>query len=480
MILFSELLSEVIQSSDLSRYSLARLCNIDPSYMTKLCNGTRIKLSDEKLDLLIENLLLTPKQEEDFRTAYEISKIGEEKYKQYIAIKNLIENVKFHTGYTAEADYSHTFGKKKHFQSQHDVYVVLKAIIETESSKNNSHINLLTEANHTFVIELLHSIFAVNKDILVSHIIPLQNIQNNNSLEFNIQSINAIVPLLISDGKYFPYYYYDNYADYSNKISNDFVFPFVVITSNYVLCISRKWDSAILHTEQEIIDTYHFSFENQKEKSNLFGREMKSALDKLQYFMEDDKHNHYSSSLIDQPCIAPFLEKRVIQNAAAPNLPNKEETINFFVKYIEHISQLNWTSYFSQKGLKDFLNTGIITEIPEKWMSALPILDRAILIEKLLNAMSQGLCNARIVKSERLNIPKGVGLYSFTNQQASFVFPDSKNSNLFYDLQEKSTSRLISQFFAFLESSSWVYSFDETIEIIKRILKDFKIKYNLT
>ena len=66
---FSQILSEIISNSELSKNEMIRNCDIDRSSFFKFLNGTRTP-TPEQLNTICKKLLLTPDEERELREAY--------------------------------------------------------------------------------------------------------------------------------------------------------------------------------------------------------------------------------------------------------------------------------------------------------------------------------------------------------------------------------------------------------------------------
>ena len=86
MSVFSQKLQALIQpridKGQLTIYGLARNSKIDRSSLYKFINGERLPASTEILSRLVDALRLSPTQAFELRAAYDISRMGEERYRR--------------------------------------------------------------------------------------------------------------------------------------------------------------------------------------------------------------------------------------------------------------------------------------------------------------------------------------------------------------------------------------------------------------
>ena len=86
MSVFSQKLQALIQpridKGQLTIYGLARNSKIDRSSLYKFINGERLPASTEILSRLVVALRLSPTQAFELRAAYDISRMGEERYRR--------------------------------------------------------------------------------------------------------------------------------------------------------------------------------------------------------------------------------------------------------------------------------------------------------------------------------------------------------------------------------------------------------------
>lgn len=96
-------------------------------------------------------------------------------------------------------------------------------------------------------------------------------------------------------------------------------------------------------------------------------------------------------------CLFPFLDEEIIRKYARFDLPNIDIAVNLLIdrikRYREGMERKTEISFCTKQGFKQFMETGIITEIPSIYYTLFDMDMRFRMIERMQRAIKRGHIN---------------------------------------------------------------------------------------
>lgn len=308
----------------------------------------------------------------------------------------------------------------------------------------------------------------------VEHIFTMKPIvERNKNYAHNIELINCIYPVFLSNTKYHAYYYYSRSHDNS-------IFPYTIVTDNYAVSISYNFENAIISDNSDILNLKRELF---IKKKNLSYALIESIDNPLSYTkLYTDFNANYKKSDTDfvtieyEPCLTPYFNDEILDLCLNKNLENYTEILNraksifsfWHNKNIEHN-----ISYFTLDGVNNFVNTGRINEIPKSIYKPIPIEHRLDMLRALCKTASENQSELRIIKTDKLHIPKNLR-YSGTGSISDFFLlqSDKNEENSIFKLSECGFAKPFYDFAYSLIDSDLVYSKNETLQILNNYINE--------
>ena len=106
---FSNILSQFIHEKNIKVYPLSKYCDFDRATMYKIINGKRNPPSRDIIEKMSDFMRLTPTEDEQFKEAYEISRIGADNYYRRKSTENFLmhfpDKFSIHTGSASDSDF---------------------------------------------------------------------------------------------------------------------------------------------------------------------------------------------------------------------------------------------------------------------------------------------------------------------------------------------------------------------------------------
>ena len=470
---FSEKFKEAV--GDTTIYRLSKSTGIERTKLQRIKSGQKLPTKEE-LELICISLALSPTKKSDLTKEYEIALIGEDRYKSRILTANFIENL-----YNIFESKQSSIIKQKFVESldikcpsvindKSATYSTIKTILQCEAVANNT-IYMYGNIFDNILLDNVKNISGLS----VQHIFQLSPHDESYSNYYsNINIINKIYPIFLSQTDYHAYYYYDNNKDNS-------VLPYFIVTNNYLVTISYDQKSAVISQDENIIKLHKYLFEQKINNSYALITDINTIMEYSGFYL---KHygglsNSMCTKLVTleyEPCLTPFFGNEIIEMCMRKNIPDYpvilERAKNLLTCVYNYKQKV---SIFTEKGLDNFIATGRITEIPEFVYDPIPPKARIQILNKLCKSSTDTQeIELHLIRDDKLRLPKNLR-YCGMGQVNDFLLllSDEKNSNSFFELNECGFAKPFYDFASSLVDSDAVYSNEETVRIIQNKTKQF-------
>ena len=162
-----------------------------------------------------------------------------------------------------------------------------------------------------------------------------------------------------------------------------------------------------------------------------------------------------------EPCLGYFFSESLMRDHMNPQLPMRDEIIDIF----KLRSKKYWgidgkghrlVSFFTENGLKHFLSTGLITEIPKDFYSPLDPEDMENLVRAAISAMEKGKYMPVVVNEHAFQMPSNLVIATFNERSISLMYMHPMFGPLTFDLSEPSLAFAFYHFLEYLITSDLV------------------------
>jgi hypothetical protein len=126
------------------------------------------------------------------------------------------------------------------------------------------------------------------------------------------------------------------------------------------------------------------------------------------------------------------------------------------------------TSFCTKEGFRRFMETGIITEIPEQYYRPFDADVRMLMIKRMYGAMKKGIYRLKIL-DDRFNI-KNISFACYNDYSMTYCYNHPQKGMLAFGFRERSTVNAIYDYFTTLEEQGLLLSDEETEEFVRGIL----------
>lgn len=291
---------------------------------------------------------------------------------------------------------------------------------------------------------------------------------------YNLSCLQKILPICACGCDYRARYYYDNVAARLNEFR---LFPYLILTEHCALAFSADYQNAILFREETTLRMMREMFEGYLKQSEPLFERLDTVQSQLGYtetlirrFIASDSPRYFFQRM---PCLSGLLTPEMLKHHLVKEMPERDQMIQAVAQYAKvmqtRVLDEKTTMFFSEDGVKSFLDTGRVDEYPKECYSPLDFDERIALIRRFLALRDH--TNLRMIRE--------------TKERAEHALNISVNANEGYLLFQTRTERLIylsirepsilMAFYDYLESMKpeELCTEEEMLERVEAILHEF-------
>lgn len=471
---FSDKCRELLVENGTNVYRLSISAAMERTKLQRMVTGKRLP-NIEFVRRFCRELRMPVQEEEQLLELYKREIVGEDVYRNRQCIRDLFRRLSS----LEQSNYREipeTLGGTCVFQENEtaldsffSVYVLLEQCF---LSKEPVHIltNFPASDKEFFrQLSLLHYKYKGNK-VSVSHLI---HFQINTMLSFlNLQVLHSILPLALSNTLDYTAYYY--YSKTSESDFSQLLFPYYVITENFVLEISGDLKNCILHTDGERIKAYTQEFQRILSLSKPLiqcSDTPESAWE--QYKQRSPEEAPMTQVLEAQPCYRDLISDeeflKVIEDKASDFLPMAKGML----RDSKALHSREGEMFFTENGLDYFCRTGKITGQVATLLPPLTLNQRIEALERFLQRDS--IHRYYCISSEKLPLPLNLNFEIYGNKQFQLIQVEPSLKVSLFTITESSICEAFYDFAGSLRESGLVLGEEETNELVRAKVEGMKL-----
>lgn len=302
-----------------------------------------------------------------------------------------------------------------------------------------------------------------------NHLIHLTKNSKNNHYsnnDYNLSVLDMLLPYAMS--AYVDYNIYYNYTDITPLFFNNVIFPYyIILNDTSVILISDNLQSATIYQIPELTLHYKNTFLSYLEKAQKLITIYDGITPLLTRFIEMDNYNQRLFFLEYQPCFFTFADLEMINRYVNPSLENREAFLDIAQNRLKQLQMASHSfSVFSHKGLKFFVETGIMTDIPSDIVMPILPKDRLIILKRLRKTFEQAEHTFRIIDPNYFQLPDFVSISVNSDIGIDFYIFSQKSRSQYLHISETTLSNTFADFISQMADTLLVYSEEKTLEII--------------
>lgn len=479
MSIFSDYLKKQRDEKNIALLNIAEKTGRSLSDISRWIKGERTPENIQAIDKLSMALRLTENETNELVRCYKIVTVGEEKYNDFEAVVNLIRKIQIcrdeYIGTYYVANRSDDVPEIKGnviLENKSQVISTIKKMLIFMDKKSGEKINIQTYGYKEELNSLLKP-FCSQEDIKNIDIIVFANSEVSYRHNHNhIDLVTSLMDILYKNNDLKIWINDDNIMDSNaqkNYISSDY----------FVLSFNADFTEGILTTDEAFIQFEKNSFEKTKAISKAFINKNDTHVDRL------DKEvlvNECTKRLCVefQPCMGPFLTREMIDKITLKNIPNRDEIIDMvtstFVNFYLDNPKKQVISFFTEAGLRDFLENGIFAAFPY------PLYDRcpSDLAMKIVDSVIQNNLNSNtqnyLIKNKELDNLTGIHIELSYCEVKNIIIDIDKGNRILEHviITNEDIIKVFENFFETIEKVGLYYDLEESTERMKQILEEYK------
>lgn len=475
---FSELLRQLIKSRKIAICMLSEQSGVERTLIQKMLKGDRVPAKQSIVEALSSTLMLTPDENSALLESWLAARMGEDSYAKLSFVLD------FYNGFDPSPENDlvldtrertvRVVPENKVVYGNLDVTNLMEAVLEMEASEEDGHIRVEAQPECAHLLDFLAIFGMRRKDLVIDHIFCMESSLNERNSLYNLNCLQATIPILASGCQYQPRFYYDSIPGHFGNTS---IMPYFILTRKYVMCIAHDASYATVSSSPQYLELYSRIFQSLRDQSKAFTTAIHSPIDEISYINRLNNNSVFiEHDLISTPCLLVFTNEEMVRKYAVPTLLANADTVRSILNYMKFIPLKKQMKnmgniYFSKRGIEHFLATGRIDEVPDDYYTPLEIPDRYRLLQSMYKASSSGKYHAVLVNGQKLRIPDNLCTYSMRNGSVFFTYTaPQRNSYTTFLITEKSIATAIQDFLNYLPKSNLVYSREETLSYLKKML----------
>lgn len=468
------LLKEYISKSNYTIYQLAIDSGINRTTLQKALSGER-PISYDNLQKLLPFLGLSIIEKRELDQAFLISQIGEITYRKHMYLKDLLEGVNLPVSDLPVPDRTITVLPGLQLQQtcpvsgSYPIITTICNLLAAENEKNTPiYLYAVSDFHNQFFSTLYSQLQTADLDQLeIKHIVTFSKVTGNHDEAslLNLKTLSTLFPFAMSAPHNCRLYYC--YEEIAAQNLAAVPFPYYLVLPRNVVLLSVDCQNA-LFLPLESVAYYQQHFDGMLQASMPLLDDIDTA-SFLSTCISLSSHARYTYTLEAQPCIGSFVDKDMVQRCISKDLDPIQsrllsETLLQQCKNLQRTP--DFLSIFSKKGYDDFVENGVIYQIPSDLYHPISIEDRILLLQRLIHANQSG--------RKRFILAKGD---AFRPQLEFFIYD---NAILFSHTSPETVQaqvcimkepHIIHSFKDFLLHTSYynlIYTTDETTELFRR------------
>lgn len=455
--------------------------------MYKIIQGTRKPGALELVVRISHYLNLSPEQTELLTEQYEILQVGQKTYCRRRAIYNLLRvclasnRPRTYEGFQSSfISVSENSGKAERgslvIEGPDNILSACGFLVQEEILRENGLVQIRMQPEKRFC-DLFRTI-CQNPErrpaggFSIHQIIALKGRDaSEDYVPFNLDKISTLLPLCKEVFSYNLYYYYTNI--HSSTIAFSFL-PYAVITENAVLQISEDLRYAVLHRSPETAVFFRTVYDRLLSVCTPLTENSRDYRDLLVY---SKRRRGGCGSVTFQtfPCLSPFMTTQLFEKYLRRDLPDR----NFILragqdlsrKDLECIKTHAQSVFVSEKGLREFMETGRICEYPSSLYTPLAPEDRLAVLRHYVKAMQDYYISFHILRESLSAISCRTSI-RLDDNFASIIMTDEQENRKFMTIRDPEVLGTMRDFFAH-PIEDFCYGKEQSLQILQSVAADY-------
>lgn len=470
---FGEALQKLPENKRKSPAKISRLLSLNHSTVRDWLNGHN-RIPDRDTAMRIIRLLsLNPGDAGMLEEAWELDSLGEKDYRKRQLVDQFISSL---STSALRADMLSHPGLKTSVSlgdapliplaSEHHLCLALQSLLD-EAAESEEESLLFLPAD----FPQLASLLCQHSDQRITQIFPFSRRNSALTAEVILHSVTLLLPALFACKDYTTLYY-------NGKPDSTIPCPWYVCTAGRVLLIARDYSFGMLLHSAELFRFYQEAFCKSRNSASIFLRRDRPGDILLEYYMNlMERSGMPAFNLEIESCISCYIDQYTVSrilDSLPPDCPAELlEAAHAFYDYTrllkKSFQEKKITTFFSEKGIRHFLDTGVITEFPDL-IPPFPFYLRFRLIQNMADAFDQF---ELYMLREELSDNTGLARLYVAGSCGYIQLRAEDGAILTLDIQNGLLLNALSVYFQ-KRRPDYCYSSQESLQRLQQVLEEYR------
>lgn len=464
---FSDKCRELLTENGYNVYRLSQAASLERTTLQRMVTGKRLP-GQEFVENFCRALRIPFLEEKEVMELYKMESIGESAYLNQKTILQLFDTLSNLDKEEKRNNYKVIDHGDLELLSPiaddtYDTEMLLQFILKkTINTEDQPIIYTNIPGTNTLLSHYLMLLAPqYQKEISVKHLIYFQT--NISSAHANLETLNQVLPLCFSKTiHYEPFYYY---SKLSKSDQPNLLFPFYIITGNYVLQLSGNFEKGILHSDPHIIKEYKKEFERCLCQSMPLLQQSNNLEESLNLYLTCQNQPKNIITLEPALCDTDLISKQQFVQLVTQYTPEYIPMLNAYNAFVDMVHQTSRTSFFTEAGLKKFCKSGITSGTSHV---IFPAFNEAERVSSLKHYLAHYENSEKKLLNQRFVFPDSFYIELRDKRTLHFIRTVDKDNITFITIQESSICDAFEEFFEILgNSSEYVFSDKDLLSLLK-------------
>lgn len=476
MSLFSEKLRNYVTDSGYTVYRLAKLSGVERTGLQRVLSGQRL-LSEQALDSLLDFLQINFAEREELYHLYRIEELGESRYHQQelilLFIKKLIatrsENkITWHLEkkiqFAREAKHSYYM-----YHGSSQIIQIIRAAMEYLQCNSDFPVfRMFLPPDTQFLNQIIPlPEYSTHKIPAIQHLIYMVRYSEEQEINnYNLEILSTFLPFSLSTDLDYNIYY--NYCENIISYDSGILFPYYIILDNILIIqLSSDLQNCMVYTIPDYIQYFTDSFDEIIEKSKRLAITYPGFGDFFHHTLETVQKNEQFYFLGYEPCFSVFLPPELAEQYINRASSDWEENLAMLENWPYSLESLEaFYCFFSLNGIRYFMETGRLTDIPAHILLPLCPEDRLVLLSRLYDFLIMYPEKIRIFDSSYFPFPDYATLFINPDYGLDYFVYKENGEASYLSFSEISLSRAFKNFIFGISNSKFLFTNEKAMELL--------------
>lgn len=480
MSLFSEALKEFVEKSHISVRKLSLELNMDRTLFHKYLSGIRIPKSFKEVQNISHAMMLLPAQQKILSEAYAKSIYGEKSYQSFEKIRQILEGmydlrIRNPIGKMEVSEELFPFKEDgSSFYGRLQVEDALIRLFYRAVSENDGACVMVRMMVQPDLEPIIRTILRLSCrfHLEFEHIICLDCRRSDND---NIGLLLPVLAFEFGEASYQSYFYYDNMDHRLNSIH---LLPNMILIGNYVFLCSKDADEALIIRQNAEVEFFRRTYEQVRRNTEKLGIANHNAVtleETLKLCSEEEKIDLRIGYF---PCLTAAITEMMFRQHLKLDEDSKEKVL-FFIRqnqaYLtgaQPFQKHPFQNFVSERGLRRFLEEGILPEYPVDILEPFSIKERISIVNRLVQLLKTGAFSFYLADEEQFHMEDAVTVYVGVQGNVHFWLNHGAYGQT-VTVKESGIGETIHSFVDFAIKTGLFYDSSQTVERIERLVLEY-------